>query len=78
MSKAKGNTSGGRAGCVPCYYVLRYMCINGNNEDLCKAYLQYATTGSMKAIDLAYSTASPELIERAKDHVVALGIAQRA
>ena len=78
MAKAKGNTGGGRMGCVPCYYILRYMCINGNDEDLCKAYLQYANTGSMKAIELAYNVASPDLIEKAKEHVVALGIAQRA
>ena len=63
--------------CRACYQLLKYMCRSGESADLCMAFTEYATTGNVDALAHAHEVASPQLIERAKKHVVDLGLAFR-
>jgi hypothetical protein len=62
-------------GCVPCYYLLRYLCAHGNDPRLCEAFVRYGETRGTDAIEMAYEAATPELIQAARRHVVDLGLA---
>jgi len=71
---------GGNSGphCRACYQMLKYMCRSGESADLCRAFGDYATTGNTRALELAHEVATPQLLERAKAHVVGLGLAFRS
>ena len=64
--------------CRACYQLLRYMCRSGESSDLCVAFVEYATTGSSRALEKAHEVASPQLMQQAKEHVINLGLAFRS
>jgi hypothetical protein len=73
MAQRKGKVKG--HACVPCYWILRYLCENGNDPRLCDAFGLYAQTHSTDALDMALESAPPQLLTQARQHLVDLGIA---
>lgn len=73
MARRKGKVSG--HACVPCYWILRYLCEHGNDPRLCDAFRLYTETRSTDALDMSLEVASPQLLTQARQHLVDLGLA---
>lgn len=62
--------------CRPCWTLLKAVCTYGHDARLCEAFLEYDRTGSPAALDTVMALASPEVLQQARAHVVALGLAR--
>ena len=62
------------AQCRPCLFLLRDLCLHGNNPDLCRLYLRYAETGDVRYVAEAAAVAPPSALDAARQRAVAAGI----
>jgi len=61
--------------CGGCWTILAYACTHGQDERLCRAFLDYDATGNPAALDLALRLAPPPLLHAARQQAVTLGLA---
>jgi hypothetical protein len=62
------------AQCRPCLWILRDMCMHGNDPRLCDLFVRYACTGDSGLVAEAAAVARPEVLEAARRRAVEAGI----
>lgn len=62
------------AQCRPCLFILRDLCLHSGNPDLCRLYIDYATTGDARYVAEAAAIASPSALDAARQRAVNAGI----
>lgn len=60
--------------CKPCLFILRDLCLHGQDPRLCESYARYAETGDTRFVADAAGLAKPAALESAKMRAVQAGV----